>query len=68
LIWAAPGSGKTYFVDQIAKSIGDRDAYHEINLAKLSESEFSTRLQSLEKEEKPCLFSIDEIDSKPLQP
>jgi hypothetical protein len=68
LIWAAPGSGKTYFVDQIAKSISDHVGYHEINLAKLGESDFAARLQSLEKEEKPCLVLIDEIDSKPLQP
>ncbi|MBK5109165.1 MAG: AAA family ATPase [Anaerolineales bacterium] len=68
LIWAAPGSGKTYFVDQIAKSIGDRVAYHEINLAKQSETEFPTRLESLEQEERPCLVLIDEIDAKPQEP
>lgn len=34
LIWAAPGRGKTYFVDQIARSMGEKIAFHEINLAK----------------------------------
>jgi hypothetical protein len=68
LIWAAPGSGKTYFIDQIAKSIRKQVAYHEINLAKHSEQEFIARLQTLDLEEKPCLVLIDESDAKPLEP
>ena len=68
LIWAAPGSGKTYFVDQIAKSLKDQITYHEINLAKQSESEFANRLEALEKEDRPCLILIDEVDAKPQEP
>jgi hypothetical protein len=68
LIWAAPGSGKTYFVDQIAKSIEDRMVYHEINLAKQSEKEFAAKLESLEMEDKHCLVLIDEVDAKPQEP
>jgi predicted AAA+ superfamily ATPase len=67
-IWAAPGSGKTYFVDQIAESIKDRIVYHEINLAKQSQKEFVARLESLDKEENPCLVLIDEVDAKPQEP
>lgn len=68
LVWAAPGSGKTYFVDQIARSISDQVSYHEINLAKQGEADFSTQLQSLEEVELPCLVLIDEIDAKPQEP
>jgi predicted AAA+ superfamily ATPase len=68
LIWAAPGSGKTYFVDQIAQSIKDQIAYHEINLAKHTEGEFYGRMDSLNAEEKPCLILIDEVDAKPQEP
>lgn len=65
LIWASPGSGKTYFIDQIAKSIKDRVAYLEINLAKQTEQEFTTSLASLNNEEKSCLALIDEVDARP---
>lgn len=68
LIWAAPGSGKTYFVEQIAKSIENRVAYNELNLAKLGETEFAGKLESLDQGEKPILVLIDEVDAKPQEP
>ena len=68
LIWAAPGSGKTFFVEQIARSIQERVTYHELNLAELDESEFVTRLNGLEQESQPCLVLIDEVDAKPEEP
>jgi len=68
LIWAAPGSGKTYFVDQIAKYIKDRIVYREVNLAERSEKEYAVELESLYEEEKPCLVLIDEVDAKPQEP
>ena len=39
LLWAAPGSGKTYFVEQVAASLPEI-AYVELNLAKLTEAGF----------------------------
>jgi hypothetical protein len=68
LIWAAPGSGKTFFIDQIAGSLQDQIVYHEINLAKYTEQEFFGRLDSLNNEGKPCLVLIDEVDAKPQEP
>jgi predicted AAA+ superfamily ATPase len=68
LIWAAPGSGKTFFVDQIARSLQDQVVYHEINLAKQNEREFIEKLNALNNEELPCLILIDEIDAKPQEP
>jgi hypothetical protein len=33
IIWAAPGSGKTFFVQQVAASLQPMIHYHELNLA-----------------------------------
>ncbi len=65
LIWAAPGSGKTYFVEQIATSLRNT-AYREINLAKCDEGEFRAALKGLDGPgEEGCLCFIDECDAKP---
>ncbi|MCJ7791482.1 MAG: alpha/beta fold hydrolase, partial [Dehalococcoidia bacterium] len=65
LIWAAPGSGKTYFVQQVAASLPQTVRYHECNLAKCSREEFLAGLAQLDAENKPCLCLIDEVDAKP---
>jgi hypothetical protein len=69
LIWAAAGSGKTYFVQQIAASLASTVRYQELNLAKYSEQEFRARLSELNDcKDKPCLCLIDECDAKPQEP
>jgi len=65
LIWAAPGSGKTYLVQQIAASLRESVGYHELNLAACSEPEFLSSLAQLGAEDKPHLCLVDEIDAKP---
>jgi pimeloyl-ACP methyl ester carboxylesterase len=65
LIWAAPGSGKTYFVQQVASSLPQTIRYQECNLAKCSRKEFLSGLAQLDAESKPCLLLIDEVDAKP---
>jgi pimeloyl-ACP methyl ester carboxylesterase len=65
LLWAAPGSGKTYLVQQIAASLRESVGYHELNLAASSESEFLSGLGQLSTEDKPRLCLVDEIDAKP---
>ena len=65
LIWAAPGSGKTYFVEQVGASLAGSIHYLELNLAKRSESEFLAALGELESRGQPCLCLVDEIDAKP---
>jgi pimeloyl-ACP methyl ester carboxylesterase len=64
-IWAAPGSGKTYFVQQVAASLPQTIRYQECNLAKCSHEEFLASLGQLNAESKPCLCLIDEVDAKP---
>ena len=67
LVWAAPGTGKTYFVQQVAASLGDGVRYHEINLAKCSEAEFQAALGRLD-DGQASLCLIDEADAKPQEP
>src|SRR5690242_18168385 len=66
LLWAAPGSGKTYFVEQVAASLPEV-AYAELNLAKLAEAAFRDGLaQAIAGGPTICL--IDEVDAKPDEP
>ncbi|MGH3026778.1 MAG: AAA family ATPase, partial [Gaiellaceae bacterium] len=63
LLWAAPGSGKTYFVEQVTASLPEV-AYAELNLAKLTETGFREGLaQATAGGSTICL--IDEVDAKP---
>jgi len=64
LIWAAPGSGKTYFAQQVAASLSETIRYQECNLAKYNREEFITNLSQLDTDSKPCLCLIDELDAK----
>ena len=65
LIWAPPGSGKSFFIQEIARSMGDHILYRELNLAQMSEQDFRRALFEIEKLDKPRLCFIDEVDSKP---
>jgi len=63
--WAAPGSGKTYFAQQVATSLPQAIHYQECNLAKCSQEEFLSGLAQLDAGNRPCLCLIDEVDAKP---
>lgn len=64
LIWAAPGSGKTYFAQQVAGSLSDQCSYVEINLAKYEQEDFRLALSNLVRASEPTITLIDEIDAK----
>lgn len=68
IIWAAPGSGKTYLVQQIATSLSGNIRYSELNLARCSEQEFLSGLDQLYTTDEPYLCMIDEVDAKPGEP
>ncbi len=68
LIWAAPGSGKTFFAEQIAASLPGTIRYQELNLAKCSEQDFRAGLNGFDCKDSPCLCLIDECDAKPQEP
>lgn len=64
LVWAAPGSGKTYFVEQVAASLGADADYREINLAKLDSHGFDNALTDAISTARPTLCLVDEVDSR----
>lgn len=68
LIWAAPGSGKTYLVEQIAAGLGDRVRYVEINLARHDADSFQQALETVASDNSPVLCLIDEVDALPEEP
>ena len=64
LIWAAPGSGKSYFVQEIARELGCEIEYFDLNLARLSKNAFCAGLIEVKKAAKPVLCLLDEIDAR----
>jgi len=68
IIWAPPGSGKTYFVQEVAALLGDSIHYCELNLAKLDETGFRSGLAELRTVQGPSLCLVDEVDAKPNEP
>ena len=65
LVWAPPGGGKTFFVQQVHASIGTRVRYHEVNLAESDEHGFRSSLTKIANAPGASLCLLDEIDSKP---
>lgn len=68
LVWAAPGSGKTFFVEQVAAGMGGAVRYVELNLARLDEEGFRAGLEGLAGLEPPVLCLIDEADAHAGEP
>jgi TolB-like protein/Flp pilus assembly protein TadD len=68
LLWAPPGSGKTFLVREIARSAGPDVRYDEINLAASDETELRHRLAELSTHAGPSLILVDEVDSRPTEP
>jgi tetratricopeptide (TPR) repeat protein len=68
LLWAPPGSGKTFFVKQVSERLKPKVAYREINLAETDEAAFRGALSELERADGPGLCFVDEVDSKPGEP
>ncbi len=68
LIWAAPGSGKTFFVEEIARSFGDtflKNQFVTLNLAQDSRDDFTRARERMKATKGSILCLIDEIDARP---
>jgi hypothetical protein len=67
LIWAPSGSGKTFFIQQIAAQLkaelGGNFEFVECNLAKQTREEFTNQVNSVESKTQPVLCLLDEIDT-----
>lgn len=66
LIWGSPGSGKSFLIQEVARSQGNSLQFDEINLAECDESSFVARLREASATDCPCLCLIDEVDAKPV--
>ncbi len=64
LIWAPPGSGKTFFIQQISEAARSQADYKELNLGELNEDKFRTALTESSRTTRPIICLIDEVDSK----
>ena len=63
LLWGAPGSGKSYLVQQVAKSLPPEVNYRELNLAEEDLTTFRAGLEAFAKVPRPGLCFIDEVDA-----
>lgn len=64
LIWAPPGSGKTFLVQQLALQLQGRADYLELNLARMPEEPFRRALEQLSGRSTPQLVLVDEVDAR----
>ncbi|MCI4356317.1 MAG: tetratricopeptide repeat protein [Thermoplasmata archaeon] len=67
LLWAPPGSGKTFLVREIARSAGPSVRYEEVNLAQTDEASLRNRLAEVATHDGPVFLLIDEADSHPTE-
>jgi len=67
LVWAAPGSGKSFLIEELARVLGDTISYHEINLAKMSRADVAAAVAALSTT-KPVLCLLDEFDARESEP
>lgn len=65
LIWAAPGSGKTYFIEQIAKSLEPNIKSIVLNFSNISREDLKGRISEIAGVDKPVLVLFDEVDARP---
>lgn len=65
LLWAPPGSGKSYFVQETGRNAEGTAELLELNLAAMDEASFRAALKDLAARPEPLLVLIDEVDSQP---
>ncbi|MGI0068487.1 MAG: AAA family ATPase, partial [Thermoplasmata archaeon] len=63
LLWGAPGSGKSYLIQQASKSLPPGVRYLELNLAQLDQASLRSGLDDFTGEQSPGLCFIDEVDA-----
>lgn len=64
LIWAPPGSGKSFLIQQLAAQLAPAVRYLEVNLVQKSREEFVTGLRTVGDNSGPTLCLIDEVDGR----
>jgi phosphoserine phosphatase len=64
LIHAAPGSGKTFLIEELARSLGNSVCFVAIDLSRDDKATCETKLHEVKCATLPCLCMIDEIDGR----
>lgn len=64
LLWGAPGSGKSYLVQQAAKSLPPGVRFLELNLTQLDQASLRAGLDDFATTSGPGLCFIDEVDAR----
>jgi hypothetical protein len=64
LIWAAPGTGKTFLIEQIAATFGAGIEFVKIDFAKMNKDEVVQKIDFVTRQTKPVLVLYDEVDAK----
>jgi TolB-like protein/Flp pilus assembly protein TadD len=65
LIWGAPGSGKTFLVQQVAAAAGPEVQLVEANLAQLNAEKLQGRLTEIASAGSDVVCLVDEVDAHP---
>jgi hypothetical protein len=66
LIWAAPGSGKSFFVEEVQRTFGGQIEYIELNFAKHTDSQIANKIVQIKQSSSQLLVLLDEIDALPV--
>lgn len=64
LIYASPGSGKTFFIEELARTLGSRIKFVAIDLSRDDREACEKKLAAVTQAALPCLCMIDEVDGR----
>ncbi|MGL4424002.1 MAG: HAD family hydrolase [Gemmataceae bacterium] len=64
LVYASPGSGKTFFVEELARTLSDTIKFVPIDLSLNDREACVAKLEEVAGSDRPCLCMIDEVDGR----
>ncbi|HEY6349680.1 MAG TPA: HAD family hydrolase [Candidatus Angelobacter sp.] len=64
LIYASPGSGKTFFIEELARTLGSGITFVPIDLSRDDREACEKKLAAVTQAALPCLCMIDEVDGR----
>jgi phosphoserine phosphatase len=64
LVYASPGSGKTFFVEELARTLADTTTFVAIDLSRDDRGACEEKLTEVAHSKRPCLCMIDEVDGR----
>jgi len=64
LIYASPGSGKTFFIEELARTLGSGITFVPIDLSRDDREACERKLAAVAGAKLPCLCMVDEVDGR----